>query len=70
MDQASEERDDMAMTDPPACGAVGPAAAEVRELLDEGRRQGHLTRARLTAVMNDVDLTPEQLENVLLCLID
>jgi RNA polymerase sigma factor (sigma-70 family) len=60
----------MAMTDPPACGAVGPAAAEVRELLDEGRRQGHLTSARLTAVMNDVDLSPEQLENVLLCLID
>jgi RNA polymerase primary sigma factor len=60
----------MAMTDPPACGAVGPAAAELRELLDEGRKQGRLTSARLTAVLNDVDLSPEQLENVLLCLID
>ena len=66
----SEERDDMAMTDPPACGAVGPAAAEVRELLDEGRRQGRLTSARLAAVLNDLELSPEQLENVLLCLID
>ena len=60
----------MATTDPPPCGAVGPAADELRELLDEGRREGHLTSARLTAVLNDVDLSPEQLENVLLCLID
>jgi RNA polymerase sigma factor (sigma-70 family) len=60
----------MAMTDPPACGAAGPAADEVRELLAEGRRRGHLTSTRLAAVMNDVDLSPEQLENVLLCLID
>jgi RNA polymerase sigma factor (sigma-70 family) len=60
----------MAMTDPPACGAAGPAADEVRELLAEGRRRGHLTSTRLAAVMNDVDLSPEQLEDVLLCLID
>ena len=60
----------MTTTDLPACGAVGPAAAEVRKLLDEGRAQGHLTSARLSEALGGLDLTSDQLENVLLCLID
>ena len=51
---------------PPA----GPTIAKVRELLAEGREQGCLSGEHITDVLADVDLTPEQLENILTRLTD
>ncbi len=56
---------------PPACRAVehaGLAISEVRVLLAEGRERGHLTGDHVTEVLQDVALTPEQLEIILMCL--
>jgi RNA polymerase primary sigma factor len=53
---------------PAASVAIEPAESaidEVRELLEEGREQGCLTSDRVTDALQDVELTPEQLENVL-----
>jgi RNA polymerase sigma factor (sigma-70 family) len=53
---------------PAACGAAGPANPEVRALLAEGRRRGFLTSDYLSDVLQDLDLTSEHLENILICL--
>ena len=37
---------------------------EVRGLLEEGREQGYLDHAHIDATLRDVDLTPEQLEEI------
>ncbi len=37
---------------------------EVRVLLEEGREQGYLDGAHIAATLRDVDLTPEQLEEI------
>src|SRR5450759_44506 len=37
---------------------------EVRGLLEEGREQGYLDGAHIAATLRDVDLTPEQLEEI------
>jgi RNA polymerase primary sigma factor len=59
----------MTAIDPPAaCGAVGPAAPEVRALLAEGRRRGFLTSDYVSDVLQGLDLTAEHLENILICL--
>ena len=55
---------------PAACRAVGPATSEVRDLLAEGSRRGFLTSDRVSDVLHDLDLTSEQLENILICLTD
>jgi RNA polymerase primary sigma factor len=68
---ASREEYDMTMIDPPAaCRAVEHAGlgTEMGALLAEGRARGSLTGDHITEVLQGVDLTPEQLENILLCL--
>ena len=47
-----------------------PAIAEVRELVAEGREQGYLTGDRVADALQDVELTPEQLESILMCFAD
>ncbi|MCX6373479.1 MAG: sigma-70 family RNA polymerase sigma factor, partial [Actinobacteria bacterium] len=37
---------------------------EVKGLLEEGREQGYLDHAHIDATLRDVDLTPEQLEEI------
>ena len=37
---------------------------EVRTLLDEGREQGYLSAEHILEVLADVDLTPEQIDDV------
>ncbi len=37
---------------------------EVRTLLDEGREQGYLAAEHIVEVLADVDLTPEQIDDV------
>jgi len=41
------------------------AAAELRALIDEGRERGYLTYAEIVAALEDVELTREQLEELL-----
>ena len=53
---------------PAACGPVGPAVSEVRELLAEGSRQGFLTSDYVSDMLQGLDLTPDHLENILVCL--
>jgi RNA polymerase primary sigma factor len=43
---------------------------EVRELVAEGREQGYLNAGRLHDALQDVDLTPEQIDDILLLLGD
>ena len=46
--------------------ADGEEAREVRELIAEGREQGYLSGERIAEALQDVDLTPDQLDNILL----
>ena len=55
---------------PAACRAVGPATSKLRDLLAEGDRRGYLTSDHLSDVLQGLDLTSEQLENILICLTD
>ena len=52
------------MTDPHA--ALEPEFAEVQELVAEGREQGYLNGAHIADVIAEVDLTPDQIDNVFL----
>ena len=54
----------MTVTDPHA--ALEPEFAEVHELVAEGREQGYLNGARIADVIAEVDLTPDQIDNVFL----
>jgi RNA polymerase primary sigma factor len=54
----------MTVTDPHA--ALEPEFAEVHELVAEGREQGYLNGAHIADVMAEVDLTPDQIDNVFL----
>jgi hypothetical protein len=58
---------------PAAKGAAQPAEPavdDVRELVAEGREQGYLTSDRIASALQDLELTPEQLENILMLLAD
>ena len=58
---------------PAARGATEPAEPaidEVRELVVEGHEQGYLTSDRIASVLQDVELTAEQLENIFMLLTD
>jgi RNA polymerase primary sigma factor len=56
---------DLPDADEAAQGAE-PAIDEVCELLVEGREQGYLTYDHITDVLQDVDLTPAQIDNLAL----
>ena len=43
---------------------------EVRELVAEGREQGYLNAGRLHDALQDVDLTPEQIDDIFILLGD
>jgi RNA polymerase primary sigma factor len=63
----------MAVDLPAADGAAEPAEAaidEVRELLVEGREQGYLNAEHITDALQDVDLSPDQIDNIFLLLHD
>ena len=47
-----------------------PALDELRELLVEGREQGYLTADHITDALQDVDLTPDQIDNIFMLLAD
>jgi RNA polymerase primary sigma factor len=47
-----------------------PAIDELHELLAEGREQGYLTGDHISDVLKEIELTPEQLENILMVLTD
>jgi DNA-directed RNA polymerase, sigma subunit (sigma70/sigma32) len=47
-----------------------PAIDELRELVVEGREQGYLTRDRIASALQDVELAPDQLENIFMLLTD
>ena len=54
---------------PAADGAAEPAEAaidEVHELLIEGREQGYLNAAHIADALQDVDLTPDEIDNIFL----
>ena len=58
---------------PAAHGAAQPAEPaidELRELVAEGREQGYLTSDRIADGLQDVDLTPEQIDNIVMLLTD
>jgi RNA polymerase primary sigma factor len=58
---------------PAAHGAaqpVEPAIDELRELVVEGHEQGYLTGDHIADVLQDVELTPDQLENIFMLLTD
>jgi RNA polymerase primary sigma factor len=58
---------------PAAHGAAQPAEPaidELRELVAEGREQGYLTSDRIADVLQDVELTPDQLDNIFMLLTD
>ena len=42
------------------------AIDEVKELVAEGREQGHLNGDHITDMLQDVDLTPDQIDNIFL----
>ena len=48
--------------------ADGEEAREIRDLMAEGRDQGYLSSARIADVLQDVDLTPDQIDDFLLAL--
>ena len=60
----------MTVSDMPAADAeaqgVEAAIDEVRDLLVEGREQGYLTAAHIADVLQDVELSPEQIDNLFL----
>jgi len=64
----------MTVIDPPATpGAAEPAEPtidEVRELVVAGREQGYLTGDHIADVLQDVELTSDQLENIFMLLTD
>jgi RNA polymerase sigma factor, sigma-70 family len=47
-----------------------PAIDELRELVVEGHEQGYLTRDRIASALQDVELAPDQLENIFMLLTD
>ncbi len=47
-----------------------PVIEEVRELVVEGHEQGYLTSDRIAIALHDVELTPDQLENIFMLLTD
>ena len=47
-----------------------PLIDEVRELVVEGHEQGYLTSARIALALQDVELTPDQLEDIFALLAD
>ena len=47
-----------------------PLADELRELLVEGQQQGHLTDERISEALADLELAPDELENILAALTD
>jgi RNA polymerase primary sigma factor len=64
----------MTVIDLPAANGAAqpaePAVDDVRELVAEGREQGYLTGDRIASALQDLELTPEQLENILMLLTD
>ncbi len=50
--------------------AVDPGIDEVRVLVDEGREQGYLSTGRVADALQDVELTPDQIDGVYLLLAD
>ncbi|MGO8683657.1 MAG: RNA polymerase sigma factor region1.1 domain-containing protein, partial [Thermoleophilia bacterium] len=46
------------------------ATDELRALLVEGREQGYLTSDRIVDELRDIELTPEQIESILMTLTD
>jgi RNA polymerase primary sigma factor len=62
------------MVDPPAASQVAqgaePASDEARALLAEGREQGCLTAEHVTEALLDLDLSPDQIESIFMCLAD
>ncbi|MGO8683583.1 MAG: sigma-70 family RNA polymerase sigma factor [Thermoleophilia bacterium] len=64
----------MTVIDLSATGAVvasgEPAGDELRALLSEGREQGYLTSERIAEALKDVEMTPEQMEDIFLLLTD
>jgi RNA polymerase primary sigma factor len=58
---------------PAADGAAEPGQSgfdELRELVAEGREQGYLTGDRIADALLDLELAPEQLDNILMLLAD
>jgi RNA polymerase primary sigma factor len=58
---------------PAADGATEPAGQtfdEVRQLVVEGREQGYLTGDRIAEALRDVELSPDQIDNIFLLLGD
>jgi RNA polymerase primary sigma factor len=47
-----------------------PGTDELRELVAEGREQGYLTGEHIAEALQDVELAPEQIESVIMCLAD
>jgi len=47
-----------------------PAIDELRELVVEGHERGYLTRDRIASALQDVELAPDQLENIFMLLTD
>jgi RNA polymerase primary sigma factor len=62
------------MVDPPTASQVAqgaePASDEVRALLAEGREQGCLTAEHVAETLLDLDLSPDQIESIFMCLTD
>ena len=62
------------MVDPPTASQVAqgaePASDEVRALLAEGREQGCLTAEHVAETHLDLDLSPDQIESIFMCLTD
>jgi RNA polymerase primary sigma factor len=50
--------------------AVDPGMDEVRVLVDEGREQGYLSTGRVADTLQDVELTPDQIDGIYLLFAD